>query len=80
MSNSSKSLQQDKEYQMRITNQEIVTNEVSGIQEAKLEVYIPMDMLAEKTIAMGEEVATVYVGRHFVAQLKEALAKLNTPT
>jgi hypothetical protein len=80
MSNSSKSLQQDKEYQMRITNQEIVTNEVSGVQEARLEVYVPMDMLAEKTIAMGEEVASVYVGRHFVAQLKEALTKLNTPT
>jgi hypothetical protein len=65
---------------MRIMNQEVVTNEVSGVQEARLEVYIPMDMLAEKTISMGEEVATVYVGRHFVAQLKEALAKLNTPT
>jgi hypothetical protein len=65
---------------MRIMNQEVVTNEVSGAQEAKLEVYIPLDMLTEKTIAMGDEVATVYVGRHFVAQLKEALAKLNTST
>jgi hypothetical protein len=62
---------------MRITNQEVVTNEVSGVQEAKLEVYIPLDMLAEKTVSMGDEVATVYIGRHFVGQLKEALAKLN---
>ena len=65
---------------MRIMNQELVTNEATGVQEAKLEVYVPMDMLAEKIISMGEEVATVYVGRHFVSQLKEALAKLNTPT
>ena len=65
---------------MRIMNQEVVTNEVTGIQEAKLEVYIPLDMLAEKTIAMGDEVATVYVGRHFVSQLKEALSKLNPST
>jgi len=76
MSNYNKSLHQDKEYKMRITNQEVVTNEVSGVQEAKLEVYIPLDMLAEKIISMGEEVATVYVGRHFVAQLKEAIAKI----
>jgi hypothetical protein len=61
-------------------NQELVTNEISGIQEAKLEVYIPVDMLTEKTISMGDEVATVYIGRNFVAELKEALAKLNTPT
>jgi hypothetical protein len=65
---------------MRIMNQEVVTNEVTGIQEAKLEVYVPLDMLAEKTIAMGDEIATVYVGRHFVSQLKEALAKLNPST
>jgi hypothetical protein len=65
---------------MRIMNQELVTNEVSGVQEAKLEVYIPVDMLAEKTISMGDEVATVYIGRHFVAELKEALAKLNPAT
>ena len=63
---------------MRITNQEIVTNEVNGKPEAKLEVYIPVDMLAEKEISMGDEVASVYVGRLFVSQLKEALAKLNT--
>jgi hypothetical protein len=80
MSNYNKSLHQDKEYQMRIMNQEVVTNEVTGIQEAKLEVYVPLDMLAEKTIAMGDEIATVYVGRHFVSQLKEALAKLNPST
>jgi hypothetical protein len=61
---------------MRIMNQEVVTNEVSGVQEAKLEVYIPLNMLEEKIISMGEEVATVYVGRHFVAQLKEAIAKI----
>jgi hypothetical protein len=65
---------------MRIMNQEVVTNEVTGVQEAKLEVYVPLDMLAEKTIAMGDEVATVYVGRHFVSQLKEALSKLNPST
>ena len=65
---------------MRIMNQEVVTNEVSGVQEARLEVYVPLDMLAEKTIAMGDEVATVYVGRHFVSQLKEALSKLNPST
>jgi hypothetical protein len=80
MSNYNKSLHQDKEYKMRIMNQELVTNEISGVQEAKLEVYIPLDMLAEKTVSMGEEVATVYVGRHFVSQLKEALAKLNPST
>ena len=37
---------------MRIMNQEVVTNEVSGVQEAKLEVYIPLDMLEEKIISM----------------------------
>lgn len=65
---------------MRIMNQEIVTNEMTGVQEVKLEVYVPVDMLEEKTIAMGEEVATVYVGRHFVSQLKEAIAKVEDPS
>lgn len=63
---------------MRITNQELITAD-NGVQEAKLEVYIPADLLSSKTTSMGAEVAAVYVGGLFVNELKEALAKLNPP-
>jgi hypothetical protein len=65
---------------MRIANQEVVVNEVSGVSEVKLEVYIPLDMLDEKILSMGEEVATVYVGRLFVSQLKQAIVKAKDPS
>jgi len=63
---------------MRIMNQEVITNELTGAPEAKIEVYVPLNLLAEKTITMGDEVAAVYVGRLFVNQLKEALSKLDS--
>lgn len=65
---------------MRITNQEIVTNEVNGQQEIKLEAYVSINLLDEKIATMGEEVASVYVGRLFVSQLKEAIAKAKDPS
>jgi hypothetical protein len=64
---------------MRITNQELVANLETQVQEIKLEAYIPVDMLDEKILSMGEEVATIYVGRLFVSQLKQAIAKAKDP-
>ena len=65
---------------MRITNQELVANLETQVQEVKLEAYIPVDMLDEKILSMGEEVATIYVGRLFVSQLKQAIAKAKDPS
>ena len=65
---------------MRITNQELVANLETQVQEIKLEAYIPVDMLDEKILSMGEEVATIYVGRLFVSQLKQAIAKAKDPS
>ena len=65
---------------MRIMNQELVTNTETQVQEVKLEAYVPVDLLDEKILSMGEEVATIYVGRLFVSQLKEAIAKAKDPS
>lgn len=64
---------------MRITNQEIVTNEINNAQEVKLEVFVPVNLLADRIASMGEEVAAAYLGKLFVDEYKEALAKLNPP-
>jgi hypothetical protein len=65
---------------MRIMNQELVTNVETQVQEIKLEAYVPVDLLDEKILSMGEEVATIYVGRLFVSQLKEAITKAKDPS
>ena len=65
---------------MRIMNQELVTNVETQVQEIKLEAYVPVDLLDEKILSMGEEVATIYVGRLFVSQLKEAIVKARDPS
>lgn len=62
---------------MRITNQEIVTNEINNTQEVKLEVFVPVSLLADRSASMGDEVAAAYLGKLFVDQYKESLAKLN---